>query len=431
MNVWDYALEDDQIQKMAKCQADLNGNYISWNAEWDLQNVVTYNLSTDELCHQKKGPDYFWFPSVQEDTARYLCRALGSRLPMASSMVDINFWITLAPEDLKQCRSNLWTPLNDKENDGVWMSYDGDVVLSLPWSPGEPNGLNYENCVLISERGLDDVECIPRARCAVCSFHEQGRFSLMGTCEKELDNVYFVAYQEDLGHLVFKSYGEYHILKEGGRWTWLNAVENYTIARMEETELNYPMGRRWWWLEREVCQQEPNTRRLLLLSPCNPDQFTCDNAHCVALKKRCDLKYDCQDKSDEYGCQIVHFPKEYQPHMPPRSPTQRDEGLPIILHMDIESMSVMTLDMTIDVTYELLMTWADNRLQYLNINEDEGLNKLPMSVIKEIWTPVVSFINAKGIKHTEVDGEVEMFVKRLFEPNQRDETSPEEGEEVY
>lgn len=428
VNVWDYALQEDRIRAMAKCEVELSGNYISWDEGWDLQNVISYNLSADALCQQKKGPDYFWFPSVQEDTAQYLCKALGSRLPLPSSMDDNNFWISLASKGLPQCRRNLWTPLTDKDEEGVWKSYDGEVVLSIPWSPGEPNGLHYENCALLSVGGLDDVECTPKARCAVCSFYEQERFSLLGTCEKELPNIYFVAYQEDMGHLVFKSYGEYHIVREGGRWTWLSTVGNYTIARMEDAKLNYPMGRRWWQLEREVCHQDPGTRRLLLLTPCSPDQFTCDNALCIALEKRCDLKYDCQDRSDEFECEIVSFPKDYQRHLPPRSPTQKDESLPITLHLDIESMSVMTLDMTIDVTYELRMTWADNRLQYLNINDDEGLNKLPMSVIRDLWTPVVSFINAKGIKHTEVDTEAEMFVNRLSDANQRDEAAPAEGE---
>ena len=42
-------------------------------------------------------------------------------------------------------------------------------------------------------------------------------------------------------------------------------------------------------------------------------EFTCDSGLCVPMVKRCDLKLDCDDMSDESDCRLVHVnPKQYQ-----------------------------------------------------------------------------------------------------------------------
>ena len=50
--------------------------------------------------------------------------------------------------------------------------------------------------------------------CAACDMTEIRIFSLLGTCEVEVRNVYFIVYQEAIGELVFKGYGQYHIRKD-------------------------------------------------------------------------------------------------------------------------------------------------------------------------------------------------------------------------
>ena len=46
---------------------------------------------------------------------------------------------------------------------------------------------------------------------------------------------------------------------------------------------------------------------------CGEDQFTCNNGMCIDIEKRCNLKTDCQDKSDESSCFTVDIPgKESQ-----------------------------------------------------------------------------------------------------------------------
>lgn len=51
-----------------------------------------------------------------------------------------------------------------------------------------------------------------------------------------------------------------------------------------------------------VTSQQP-----LVPSPCSPKQFHCDSGECVHLDRRCDLRKDCVDGSDEKDCGKLHF----------------------------------------------------------------------------------------------------------------------------
>ena len=47
------------------------------------------------------------------------------------------------------------------------------------------------------------------------------------------------------------------------------------------------------------------------------DEYTCSEGSCISLSKRCDLKVDCPDSSDEIGCDKLMLPSEYLPELPP------------------------------------------------------------------------------------------------------------------
>ncbi|KAK3891914.1 hypothetical protein Pcinc_004228 [Petrolisthes cinctipes] len=309
VNVWNRALSHDEIQQMSRCETDPQGSYISWNAGWTLKAVSFYDLPLQQFCQQKIGITYFFFPNVPDKTAHYICQALGTELPWARSMEELhtlqNVSVASYPNH-DNCHANYWMSLTDIVQENVWSFPNGTLVDDIFWAPYEPNGLRYENCAALSRYGVADINCDMQIRCAVCTFYKQQRFSLLGICERELRNVYFVAYQRNISELLFIGYGEYHIMLEDMTWVWIDVVNNVTIARMEEVDPYFPMGKRWWNLEQEVCGQK-HGRRQLMLSPCPPEHFTCDDATCIPIYQRCDLKYDCRDNSDEYECQLVDF----------------------------------------------------------------------------------------------------------------------------
>ncbi|XP_069937298.1 uncharacterized protein, partial [Cherax quadricarinatus] len=431
VNVWDSVLSESVIAGMAACRSDPQGNYVSWEAGWDLYNITEYQVSLEYFCHQKTDAIYFTFP-VTVGPAFYICEALGTHLPLPTTWNQIKFLVNTTVQRYRGqgdiCKNALWSPVTDIDIEGTWVThYDNALAAPLIWSDGEPNGIFYENCIKIESKGLSDIDCIHYAICALCEFSDLPIMSLLGTCELEDRNVYFIAYQENVGDLYFKGYGEYHIRKVGKDWLWINVVTNKTLARLDpNAPFGMPMGRRVWHLETTVCDQTEGSRTFVL-TPCNTNSYTCDDATCIPHENRCDLKYDCLDRSDEADCELVRQPADYRNDLSPRlNSNKNDSSLPITLHINIESVTVYTTEMTMQLSYEIDMVWVDNRLDYRNLKVNDSLNRVTYTTMMGLWSPTVGFVNTEGHQHTEVDIESSLYLQRLQPPDERDYSAPGE-----
>ncbi|XP_071542888.1 uncharacterized protein [Panulirus ornatus] len=434
VNVWDYVLSGETIAAMAACETDPQGNYVSWEGRWKLSNLTVYQVPLQSFCQKTTDSVYFWFPRTPKALAFYLCEALGTHLPLPTTMDEVHDYFHLSdqawPDEPTSWRDNLWTSITDAQDEGAWIThYDNELAPTPVWKDGEPNGIFFENCAMIEPIGVADIDCLTNRRCVVCEFPKLQIFSFLGTCELELRNVYFTAYQEELGGLIFKGYGEYHIRKQGEEWLWVNVVKNKTLARLDvNAPHGMPMGRRVWHLETTVCSQTEGARTLVL-TPCPYNSYTCDDATCIPLEYRCDLKYDCLDRSDESNCDIINKAEDYKNDLPPRLSDEKYAlSLPVIVKMGIESVTVYTTQMTMHLSYEIQMTWFDNRLTFLNLKTNNSLNKVPFTSMMELWSPTVGFINTEGHQHTTVDVETSLYLQRLQPPSERDRSSPGEVE---
>lgn len=434
VNVWDRALDAEEIQRIAHCEDNPQGNYVSWDAGWTLQEVESYETPLATFC-KSESIIIYWFPSLSHTESQYMCPALGSRHVSVFNKDEIEALLQKAEEDFPpdhSCYNEYWTTITDKQEEGVWRDGKHRLEGTVNWARQEPNGIEYENCASINHNGVMDVNCNTNIKCVTCFLDGLRRFSLLGTCELELRNVYFMVVQPKVGDLQFLGYGAYQIIQREGTWMWLNVVTNQTIAIMEKATLDFPMGRRWWQLKRSVCGQEAGGRRRLLLSPCPQGYFTCDDATCIDLATRCDFKYDCHDNSDELDCQVIAFPKDYQYHLPPRVEQEQGEiSLPITLSVTVDSLGVDTLAMTLEVSYTLALTWVDNRLQYRNLKVNSTLNVLSATTMRLLWTPVVSFVNTVDGRRTVMDESTTITIQRRTEAIGRNDSASAEGESLH
>ncbi|XP_045582905.2 uncharacterized protein [Procambarus clarkii] len=432
VNVWDSVLSADVIADMAACKTDPLGNYVSWEAGWDLYSVTEYNTSLESFCKQTMDTFYFGFPRLSKAQAFYQCEALGTHLPLSTNMDELlllfNVSVQLWSGYKDLCITNFWASIIDVEREGTWVTHYDNVLAPLAlWNDGEPNGNFYENCAKIEHWGLSDVDCLTDLLCAICEFTDLPILSLLGTCELEERNLHFIAYQEGLGDLYFKGYGAYHIKKVEGEWLWINVVENKTLARLDvDAPFNMPMGRRVWHLESPVCNQREGPRTLVL-TPCGPDSYSCDDATCIPHQNRCDLKYDCLDHSDEAECQLVSQPEDYRKDLPPRQGNGVNaSSLPITLHVNVESAAVDTTLMTMQLSYKIIKIWIDDRLNYRNLKINDSLNKVDYTSMMSLWSPIIAFVNTEGHQHTVVDIESSLYLKRQQPPDRSDNSAPGE-----
>ena len=201
------------------------------------------------------------------------------------------------------------------------------------------------------------------------------------------------------------------------------------MARMLVTDVtvpHFPMGRRDWELESPVCGQQEGIRTLLLTN-CAEDQFTCDDGKCIDRNHRCDQKYDCLDRTDESSCDIVLFPASYKKSLVPRSDSGDQKSLPVVLNAIIKSVDIDTMKTAMTLAFQLKQTWFDNRLEYVNLKIDSSLNRVSFNLMKNLWSPEVSFVNTPNNKHTILDSESEMTVQRISMPSEIRDSASEES----
>ena len=71
----------------------------------------------------------------------------------------------------------------------------------------------------------------------------------------------------------------------------------------------------------------------LTLSACYPGMYTCDSGHCVPIDQRCDIDFDCEDKSDELLCSTIAAGGDYAKELLPVQASR--DPVPVYINISI------------------------------------------------------------------------------------------------
>uniref|UniRef100_A0A8C1US38 C-type lectin domain-containing protein n=1 Tax=Cyprinus carpio TaxID=7962 RepID=A0A8C1US38_CYPCA len=75
-------------------------------------------------------------------TAERKCQSLDANLASVHSKIEHDFLLSLLPSSAARC----WFGLHDGEQEGEWLWTDGTPFDYTHWAPGQPDGLQIENC---------------------------------------------------------------------------------------------------------------------------------------------------------------------------------------------------------------------------------------------------------------------------------------------
>ena len=136
-----------------------------------------------------------------------------------------------------------------------------------------------------------------------------------------------------------------------------------------------------------------NETRLLKLTSCPNEQYTCYNGDCIELEKVCDEVDDCLDGSDETYCKtITKDERKYRKHSPPMS---NNKKVQVEVHLAIQSLSnIDEVTKTFESKFHLELKWLDHRLDYLYIYGPNNL--LSKTSAQTIWLPSLTLSNTLG-----------------------------------
>ncbi|XP_053641290.2 uncharacterized protein [Cherax quadricarinatus] len=419
--VWSRCLSHTEVSQLASCGPDPPGIAIPWNHEWILNNATFVEVPENEVCEKKSKSSYIKFLPMTYENARRACTGLGGYLPVPQSLEHANELIRIMLEPPKI--TIIWIGATDEQEEGVYTNvHTGEELQWFKWGSNDPNGLKWQNCLELDTDFMHDYPCHVTLE-AMCFLESQREWKLRGPCEEDTANYKYSLLHPAQGVVVFRGYYQYEIVEEKEFWIWRNVITNKVVARLPFHESRWPMGRRNWTMESEVCERKGT--QVLQLSSCMNSEFTCKDGSCIPRLQRCDRRPDCQDESDEQECLLVERPLGYHHNLPPPS---RVSGtpLPVSLKLKLVSLSLSDRDSYLEVTYHLNLTWWDLRLRFNNLKNASRLNQVPVTEHGRLWTPSLTLVNVRGTERTLMDDEAVITVHRQGHPLADDLSVPED-----
>ena len=183
------------------------------------------------------------------------------------------------------------------------------------------------------------------------------------------------------------------------RWTMTDLQFNIS-AESKASKVSYALGKNNWTIHDDAyeCNEGQTYSRVLKLSGCSDDQFTCDDAQCVRMEERCDQIPNCRDDSDEKGCNLLVLKESYNKRVAPITTVSATNFtlVPVPVNVSIWFMKVVTMEEiehSIYFQFEIILEWKDNRITFHNLKEDSSLNALSDEEISQLWLPLVIYAN--------------------------------------
>lgn len=119
----------------------------------------------------------------------------------------------------------------------------------------------------------------------------------------------------------------------------------------------------------------------LLLSSCQPHQWTCRDGQCISRHNRCDKYLDCHDQSDESNCTQIIMSKTYNKK---RNPPAFNGVLPVEIQIyitNVKKLMLTSFSLTIDMMF--VIRWQESRVRFKFLKEE--LNRL--EIPEQLWIP--------------------------------------------
>ena len=210
----------------------------------------------------------------------------------------------------------------------------------------------------------------------------------------------------DLRNIWFKGGLSSKIQWHGEKWTIADDVWNVTAVTNVAYD-TYALGKHEWLVSGDDlnCHKGEPYTTFLKLTGCLEGDFTCNDGQCVRMEQRCDQLPDCADKSDERGCKLLVLEEGYNKRVPPitaksaldRTIVPVSVGVSIVL---MEVVSIDEVDHSIQLQFEVILNWKENRATYLNLKGKTALNKMTEEDIEQLWLPLIIYTNTDQKKTT-------------------------------
>ena len=242
-------------------------------------------------------------------------------------------------------------------------------------------------------------------------------FTLHGLCKDSLiDQEYTLHVDNKTEQIQWKGIGKTMIEKNINSRHWeIREVQDpfQELLVLDPGNQVYPLGLHTWKIINSDLTL--STELSLLFSFCNETEFSCYNANCILLEKRCDNFPDCLDKSDEVDCHTISTAaatyKGYEVEFP--TIPRKNEELNLFINVDVDQIvDIKDMDLRFVAKLTVTIKWFDVQLTWINLKSEDAMNFLNSEEKKMIWIPKVNFGNSEYIEPFQVDESAAVYVQK-------------------
>ncbi|XP_037792579.1 LOW QUALITY PROTEIN: uncharacterized protein LOC119587939 [Penaeus monodon] len=436
LNVWDRALAPAEIGHMAACRGSVRGNVFSLDTA-DMEvvgNVSDTRVELGHFCretvHYVVLSEWLTFP-----TALALCRLIGGTMPAPSSSHGNDVLLKNAKPFMDSCtpESNwkYWLGIVKNKESDTWVNIEsGEEAKYLNFAKPYPMRADMYQCVVLLDDGTWANHRCSLKKCAICHLPTPSLLYLRGFC---FDIDYQRKFRVDKyfgGRLVFRGHEDLFIFWSEGDESWhLHDIDrNVTLARTEQVGHNsYPVGTHRWVAVEQICDMQKGSVFEMILSKCTDDLFVCSSGDCIERSLRCNLWNDCSDGSDEENCDVVAIGSSYQPHLPPRGPT--DAALTLTPTVTLSRIAkIDEIAMSVTLEFFTTLAWRDERLSFRHLTPGKE-TPIPATQADRMWIPDFQLLDLEGGQPKVLDEKVMITTANnatlpMFNSIERDLTYP-------
>lgn len=124
-----------------------------------------------------------------------------------------------------------------------------------------------------------------------------------------------------------------------------------------------PVGRLKW--------DVGESSKVLVLSRCSSEEYTCRDGKCISLYSRCDFIYDCAEGDDERGCFTAQLTTGYVSLLAPQIPLRAEITVSVMRIGNVDLMN-FAIDTDLSVTVE----WRDSRVNFRHLHPSISTRKV-------------------------------------------------------
>ena len=450
--MWDFILNDADMTGYTSCNTThLEGSLINWNeANWKLINTNGFSAKETasvehEIClYMEKSLLLLPVPMryFGDGQAMETCQKFSGRLASfldADHFNKYNSFIYQFQGRIKQCyikdekiAIGTWWAATDNITEGVFIDrYTKRTLEYLPWANGRPIpfGAFYQCLVnqhyVSSSRAEDPPtvtdEMCHHSKCTLCEFEKEPKVRVRGLClDSPLDRVYTLTiHMGGMPLYVGRETSTILFEKATKKWVWRDRLSNNTVGFISSPLNSFLLGVNTvnFLSNDEICLNEKSKNSVKVkFTTCSDEEFTCNNGMCIPLHKRCNQVINCQDHSDEDGCQMFRFNENYQKKIAPASVDDEGKYLsPVTVNTSIYIESAWEFledSETFTAKFSLVLDWHDSRIQFYNIKHDHYSNAVSNEEIDRLWIPGIIFRNTRFNDQVKVTDKVEVFILR-------------------